>query len=158
MTNDLADRTHCNYGHEYVPKNITWRKDGGRACKACRRANKTRNKIRRAKMKSDVEDSLAKKNQLDYLKLNDDQARKSDGVNFAVDRAKSRPPCESDPDRWQFDVDAPPSSWPTSQEAQDMCVGCPFLQECFAYGESLKSKDNCGVWGGVRFVYGKRLN
>lgn len=158
MTNDLADRTHCNYGHEYVTENITWRKDGGRACKICRRANKTRNKIRRAKMKSDVEDSLAKKNQLDYLKLNDSQAKASDAMNFAVDRAGARPPCEANPDLWAFDPDTPPSTWPTSQEAQDMCAGCPFLQECFVLGESLRQKDVSGIFGGVRFVYGKRLN
>ena len=42
--NARSNKTHCPQGHEYVGDNIMWRKDGGRGCWACSRANDLRRK------------------------------------------------------------------------------------------------------------------
>lgn len=38
LGNRYARRTHCDNGHEFTPENTAIRSDGGRRCRACRRA------------------------------------------------------------------------------------------------------------------------
>lgn len=46
-----SNKTHCPYGHEYIPENIRWNKRGngwGRDCKACLRTDEARARARAA--------------------------------------------------------------------------------------------------------------
>jgi hypothetical protein len=47
-TDDRARRTHCPHGHEYVPSNTYWTKNGWRGCRSCILA---RQKVERDRIK-----------------------------------------------------------------------------------------------------------
>ena len=174
----FRSRTHCNNGHEFTEANTRQRKDGGRACRACRneqskatrerwklnhpeklRETRERDNLRRKALRHGVsledlkEADPLKKNKLDYLKLNSTQSLASDTLNFAVDRLNEPPPCRKDPAPYMdYDERLPP----TAVEAAKMCAGCPFIKECGDLARALKPK--VGVWGGTVWVDGKPQN
>jgi len=101
-----------------------------------------------------------KKDPLQYLKLDIDQAKLSDEVNFQVDRVdevdRTRPKCEGNPGPY---MDYPEDRPPSVVTAMKLCHGCPILEQCRAYGESLNEGDQQadGVWGGIVWKDGKKL-
>lgn len=104
--------------------------------------------------------NLSKKDPLMYLKLDPDQAKLSDEVNFQVERVdevdRSRPKCEGNPGPY---MDYPEDRPPTVVEAMKLCYGCRILEQCAAYGASLNEGDNQadGVWGGEVWKDGEKL-
>lgn len=103
---------------------------------------------------------MAKKDPLQYLKLEPDAAKLSDELNFQVDRVdevdRSRPKCEGNPGPY---MDYPEDRPPTVVQAMKLCYGCPILEQCAAYGAKLNEGDNQadGVWGGEVYKNGEKL-
>ncbi len=103
---------------------------------------------------------MAKKDPLQYLKLEPDAAKLSDEVNFQVDRVdevdRSRPLCEGNPGPY---MDYPEDLPPTVVDAMKLCFGCPILEQCAAYGAKLNEGTNQadGVWGGEVYKNGEKL-
>lgn len=185
MSNDYADRTHCNNGHEFTPENTTIRKDGGgRRCRACgnlrkqagrkKSVNRTvqaisreRRYIAEARAKLSPEafavwerEYLAKKNPLEYLKLNPEQAATSDALNFALDKQKSKMACQKpvriihptsgkEVDSFPF-IDIDERVPYSAEQAEAMCADCPVLKQCNPYAKALRPP--VGVLGGISWV------
>jgi len=91
---------------------------------------------------------LAKNNPLAYLKLNPEQSKASDSLNFASD--KTRPKCDDEPEAY---IDYDERTPPTAVEAAIMCGGCKVMAQCNAFAMTLKP--STGVWAGRVWLDGK---
>ncbi len=166
----LADRTHCNYGHEYSVENTYWRKDGGRDCRQCKKERKARaiaknpeiqrekqrnwKRAERARLVTSAEENdLArdrdkKTSPWNALKLPPWAQPYQDRLNAQLDRYET--PCKNKPEDFS-DYDQAPSV----EKARALCASCPALKACLAYGkveqklQRERGVEITGVYGGV---------
>lgn len=180
----FRDRTACGRGHEYVEGSWTYITDTmgrrSRRCVECRKLNKARQRspeqrdketlaqaMKRARARLSPEEyalweikNLAKKNPLDYLKLNEEQAAASDALNFALDKQKSKMACQKpvriihptsgkEVDSFPF-IDIDERVPYSAEQAKAMCEDCPVFKQCNPYAKALRPP--VGVLGGISWV------
>lgn len=179
----IADRTHCNNGHEFNARNSRMRADGqGRVCVICKRKT---SKDRYEKILSDPEALKRKQqqNRINYLKrkarlagveyipetypedediaasiphyllLNQKQKQADDDLQRARDHF-GIPECEK-PGGAQKWVDDfdEPNPPATPEYAASLCAGCPLIKQCDAWALTIKPYQ--GVFGGKSWSNGK---
>lgn len=181
MSNGYEDRTHCKNGHEYNEENTRYAKDR-RVCRVCKREQKARDRrdpevgARRREYDRLWRQSVRGNG----LEGNRDVARYDD-KKTAVQRIlapkpeamptwermwehmdANRTPCFERPEDFidyddpRYPDEATGRPMPTAFEARQMCAPCPLLELCGKF--AAQNKEAAGVWGGMRFIDGKRWN
>lgn len=119
-------------------------------------------KIRAIMAELDVSDSKKVEGRsinlsLHYLSLTPEQRQADKEFDLAVDEVGASPKCRFRWVEWMDRYDPEDESYigrsATPEEAEEMCAGCPFIQECANLAEAFRPK--FGVMGAQAWVNGK---
>lgn len=154
--NGYQNKTECKNGHKYEKGSYKMVKTHGvffaRECIQCKRdtrkkSRENRTPEQRAKIAEydkaryaakklgisvkeyrDTYEAAIKKNPLDALKLNPEQAKAQEQVNFFIDNKREAGEkvtlkCQDDPDAYFFE----PGTKVSDKKAQALCAGCPLV-------------------------------